>query len=205
MKLATLFGVIGLTLEVENNTYNSSYYSLDQNGAYTFTHFIEAPGRTKFQIFATIHYYLAMTFDEDCTIKLNDKDEGCIIALLSMDNIAVHSGGANKYAISIKPIFRADVKDGKCRVSCSLFDYKVTKIQGGGLIKFLNKDSATRQKFFVEHWPLKNTVPFGNKDLYGAKKTTQKAAEATVRFFKLMSDSIGDAIRNGIIGEDLNW
>ena len=186
----------------------SSEYTLDKNGSYTFTQFIEAPGRTKFQIFATLHYYLAKTFDEGYSIRLSDKDEGCIIAVLSFDDIASHTGGANEYTISIRPLFRADIKDEKCRISCSLFAYTVMKIQGGGLIKHLNKlsnDNRINQEVTVEHWPLNETYPFTENDEHGAKKTSLKAAEATQGYFQLMSESIGSAIRDGMIGEDLDW
>ena len=45
------------------------------------------------------------------------KEAGCIIAQGAVEGIATHTGGANKYNVSIRPIIRVDIKEGKCRVT----------------------------------------------------------------------------------------
>lgn len=57
---------------------------------------------------------------------------GTIIAQGYEADIAQHAGGSNAYNVSIEPIIKCDVKDGKVRVTYTVPFYSVTKMIGGG-------------------------------------------------------------------------
>ena len=108
-------------VDVAANLKNESTLTLDKNNSLTYIQVVEAPGRTAAQLYTTLNYWFTATFnDANSTIKLNDKEGGYIIAQGSVEGIATHSGGSNKYNVSIRPIIRVDIKDGKCRVTYSI-------------------------------------------------------------------------------------
>lgn len=85
--------------------------------------------QTKAQLYVLLNYWFTATFnDANSVIKLNDKELGTIIAQGYVANIAQHAGGSNAYNVSIKPIIKCDIKDGKVRVTYTVPFYSVTKI-----------------------------------------------------------------------------
>ena len=155
-----------------------------------------------------MNYWFTSTFnDANSTIKLNDKEAGCIIAQGSVEGIAVHVGGSNKYNVSIRPIIRVDIKDGKCRVTYSIQAYNVQKTMGGGIMGQINQglNGVNQTKDVFETWPLDQTYPFAEKDAFKAKKTSSKAIIMTYCYSQVMLDKIEEAIKNGMVNEDDNW
>ena len=106
---------------------------LDKNNALTFVQVIEAPGKTKDQLYVLLNYWFLATFkDANSVIQLNDKDLGSIIAQGYMEGIASHAGGMNSYVVNIKPVIKCDLKDNKIRVTYTVPFYSVVRLVGGG-------------------------------------------------------------------------
>ena len=87
----------------------------DKNESLSYQEVIEAPGKTKQQLYVALNYWATATFKDNQAITLNDKDDGCIIISSTIRNIAEHTGTLNKYSVSITPVIRIDIKDGKVR------------------------------------------------------------------------------------------
>ena len=183
--------------------------TLDKNNSLTFIQVIEAPGRSASQLYTTLNYWFTATFnDANSTIKLNDKEGGCIIAQGSVEGVAAHTGGSNSYSISIRPIIRVDIKKGKCRVTYSLQAYNVLKIEGGGTLAAIASGlngRSIKTKEVNQVWPLDQTYPFAEKDAFKAKKTSSKALIMSYAYSQVMMDKVENAIKNGMVGEDDNW
>lgn len=195
-------------VDIAANLKNDATLSLDKNNSLTFIQVIEAPGRSVAQLYTTLNYWFTATFnDANSTIKLNDKETGCIIAQGSVEGVATHTGGSNKYDVSIRPIIRVDIKEGKCRVTYTLQAYNVTKTSGGGIMGGIAKGMGGKvvTKEINEIWPLNQTYPFAEKDAFGAKKTSSKALIMSYAYSQVMMDKIEDAVRNGMTGEDEDW
>ena len=57
----------------------ASELNLDKNESLTYQQVIEAPGKTKQQLYVTLNYWATATFKDKQAITLDDKDAGCII------------------------------------------------------------------------------------------------------------------------------
>ena len=196
-------------VDIAANLKNDATLTLDKKTSLTFIQVIEAPGRSVSQLYTTMNYWFTVTFnDAYSTIKLNDKELGCIIAQGSVEGVATHTGGSNKYNVSIRPIIRVDIKDGKCRVTYSLGAYNVLKSAGGGILGQIAAGmNGTKVKTteINETWPLDQTYPFAEKDAFGAKKTSSKSLIMSYSYSQIIMDKIEEAIKNGMVGEDDNW
>ena len=196
-------------VDIAENLRSNATLTLDKNNALTFIQVIEAPGRSVAQLYTTLNYWFTATFnDANSTIKLNDKEMGCIIAQGSVEGVATHTGGSNKYNVSIRPIIRVDIKEGRCRVTYSLQAYNVLKSVGGGILGQISagiSDGKVETKDVNETWPLDQTYPFAAKDAFGAKKTSSKSLIMSYSYSQVLMDKIEEAIKNGMVGEDDNW
>lgn len=195
--------------DIAANLLQESTITLDKNNALTYIQVIEAPNRSITQLYTTLNYWFTSTFnDANSTIKLNDKESGCIIAQAFVEGIATHTGGSNKYNVSIKPTIRVDIKEGKCRVTYSIQAYNVLKSKGGGILGAVAAGMSgvpNKTADVEEVWPLDQTYPFAEKDAFGAKKTSSKAAVMTYCYSQVVLDKIEEAIKNGMVGEDEDW
>ena len=103
---------------VEAATNLGSQLTLDKNEAITYVQVIEAPGKTKDQLYVLLNYWFTSTFnDANSVVKLNDKELGTIIAQGYVADIAQHAGGTSTYDVSIRPVIKCDIKEGKVRVT----------------------------------------------------------------------------------------
>ena len=187
-------------VDIAENLRSNATLTLDKNNALTFIQVIEAPGRSVAQLYTTLNYWFTATFnDANSTIKLNDKEMGCIIAQGSVEGVATHTGGSNKYNVSIRPIIRVDIKEGRCRVTYSLQAYNVLKSVGGGILGQISagiSDGKVETKDVNETWPLDQTYPFAAKDAFGAKKTSSKSLIMSYSYSQVLMDKIEEAIKN---------
>ena len=94
----------------------ASGLTLDKNESLTYQQVISDPGKTKQQIYVALNYWATATFDDKQAITLNDKEAGCIIIKSTIRNIAEHMGTLNSYSVSITPVIRLDIKEGRVRV-----------------------------------------------------------------------------------------
>ena len=189
---------------------------LDKNESLTYQQVIEAPGKTKAQLYVALNYWVTATFKDHSAITLNDKEAGCIIVSSTIKNIAEHIGTLNKYSVSITPVIRLDIKDGKVRVTYTVQTYDVlADISGGWLtpVESDNKtygdskrkaDDKTNANLYDEQWEIARHYPFVEKD--AQKRTCSKALVMTHAYSNAIIDKVEEAVKNGIVGnEDDDW
>lgn len=182
----------------------SKSIELDKNKAMTFVQVIPCDGQTAEQLYVNLNYWFTATFnDANSVIKLNDKESGVIIVSSYMADIAGHAGGTNSYNVSIKPVIRVDIKEGKIRVTYSIDHYDVTVLTGGGIMGALAGSIPTRVE---EKWLLDQCYPFTEKDGHKAKRTSSKALVMSYAYSNALLDKIEEAAKHGLVGnENDNW
>ncbi|MCD7713432.1 MAG: DUF4468 domain-containing protein [Prevotella sp.] len=196
----------------------ASQLTLDKNNALTYVQVIEAPGKTKEDLYVLLNYWYTSTFnDANCVINQNDKELGSIIAQGYVANIAQHSGGMNSYNVSIQPIIKCDIKDEKVRVTYTVPYYTVVKDVGGGMVvnpsyaalKAVSGGikgglSGTPATHSDESWSLNSCYPFAEKDKH--QKTSCKALVMSHAYSNVVMDKVEECIKNGVVGnEDDDW
>ena len=175
---------------------------LDKNNALTYTQVIEAPGKTKTQLYVILNYWYSNTFSSGkSVIQLNDKDAGVIIAKGNVNAIATHMGGANSYTVNLTPIIKTDIKDNKVRVTYTIPFYDVDKMAGGGILGAMG---GSRGELVQENWPIEKCYPFAERDSH--KKISAKALVMAHAYSNVIMDKIEEAVRNGVSGnENDSW
>ena len=194
----------------------SQSLSLDKNESLTYQQVIEAPGKTKQQLYVALNYWATATFKDKQAITLNDKDAGCIIISSTIRNIAEHTGTFNKYSVNITPVIRLDIKDGKVRVTYTVQSYDVLADISGGWLSPTDdsqktygdskrkNDDKTNANLYDEQWEIAKHYPFVEKD--AQKRTCAKALVMTHAYSNAVLDKVEEAIKNGIVGnEDEDW
>ena len=197
----------------------ASGLELDKNGNLTFQQVFEAPGKTKSQLYVMMNYWTTATFKDKQAITLNDKETGTIIVNATMQSIANHTGGFSQYSVSITPIIKIDIKDGKIRVTYTVQTYDVLRDVSGGILGAILSDNSgtfddpkrkeknvTNRDLYDEQWALNTCYPFVAKDEHLAKRTSAKALVMTYAYSNAIFDKIEEAVKNGIVGnEDEDW
>jgi len=201
----------------------ASSLKLDKNESLTYQQVIEAPGKTKQQLYVALNYWATATFKDKQAITLNDKDAGCIIISSTLDGIADHTGTLNRYIVSITPVIKIDIKEGRVRVTYTVQSYDILKAEDAGWLGgFLDnsdnrqahqnvysdgkrmKDDKTDRRLYDEQWEIAKHYPFVQKD--NKKRTCSKALVMTHAYSNAVLDKIEEALKNGIVGnEDEDW
>ncbi len=187
---------------VDAATNLASQLTLDRNNAITYTEVIPAEGKSADLLYVILNYWFTTTFnDANSVIKLNDKELGTIIAQGYVGSIAQHAGGSNSYDVSIKPVIKCDIKEGKVRVTYTIPFYSVVRMAGGGWLGAMSGTRATRSD---ENWTLDSCFPFAEKDSH--KKNSCKALVMAHAYSNVVMDKIAECVKNGLTGnEDDNW
>ena len=190
----------------------ASGLSLDKNESLTYQQVIEAPGKTKQQLYVAMNYWATATFKDNQAITLNDKDAGCIIISSTIKNIAQHTGTLNKYSVSITPIIRIGIKEGRIRVTYTVQTYDVLADISGGWLSPTDDakktygdskrkaDDKTNANLYDEQWEIAHHYPFVQKD--AQKRTCAKALVMTHAYSNAVIDKIEEAVKNGLVGND---
>ena len=201
----------------------ASTLTLDKNESLTYQQVIEAPGKTKQQLYVALNYWVTATFKDKQAITLNDKEAGCIIISSTIDGIADHTGTVNRYVVSITPVIKIDIKDGKVRVTYTVQNYDILKAEDAGWLGGLldnsdnrqnnqnvhsdgkrMKDDKTDRRLYDEQWEISKHYPFVPKD--AQKRTCSKALVMTHAYSNAIMDKVEEALKNGIVGnEDEDW
>lgn len=197
--------------------------TLDKNQSLSYQQIIEAPGKTKAQLYVALNYWATATFKDKQAITLNDKDAGCIIISSTIDAIADHTGTMNRYVVSITPIIKIDIKEGRVRVTYTVQNYDILKAEDAGWLggladntKMNNKNQNyysdgkrlkgdnTDRRLYDEQWEIAKHYPFVEKD--NKKRTCSKALVMTHAYSNAIIDKVEEAVKNGIVGnEDDEW
>ena len=195
----------------------------DKNQSLTYKQVIEAPGKSAQQLYVMLNYWVTATFKDKQAITLNDKDAGCIIISSTLDAIADHTGTLYRYIVNITPVIKIDIKEGKVRVTYTVQNYDILKVEDGGWLGGLgnndkdrnrNKDvyadgkrmnaDKTDRKLYDEQWEIAKHYPFVEKD--PQKRTCSKALVMTHAYSNAIMDKVEEAVKNGIVGnEDDDW
>ena len=191
----------------------ASTLTLDKNESLTYQQVIEASGKTKQQLYVALNYWATATFKDNNAITLNDKEAGCIIISSTIKNIAEHMGTISKYSVSITPIIRLDIKDGKIRVTYTVQNYDILDDISGGWFGIATDDKnrsyadakrkaddKTNPNLWDEQWEIARHYPFVEKD--SKKRTCAKALVMTHAYSNAIMDKVEEAVKNGIVGND---
>jgi hypothetical protein len=201
----------------------ASSLQLDKNQSLTYQEIIEVPGKSKAQLYVALNYWVTATFKDKQAITLNDKDAGCIIISSSIDGIADHTGTINRYVVSITPVIKIDIKEGRVRVTYTVQNYDILKAEAAGWVGGILDNSANRtdrqnvygdgkrlkddktdRRLYDEQWEISKHYPFVQKD--NKKRTCSKALVMTHAYSNAIMDKVEEAIKNGIVGnEDDDW
>ena len=194
----------------------ASGLALDKNESLTYQQVIEAPGKTRQQLYVALNYWATATFKDKQAITLNDKEAGCIIITSTIPAIVNHTGTLNKYSVSITPVIRLDIKDGKIRVTYTVQSYDILADVSGGWLSLVDpdertygdskrkKEDKTNANLYDEQWEIAKHYPFVEKD--PQKRTCAKALVMTHAYSNAIIDKVEEAIKNGIVGnEDDDW
>ena len=189
-----------------------STLTLDKNESLTYQQVIDAPGKTKQQLYVALNYWATATFKDNNAITLNDKEAGCIIISSTIRNIAEHTGTLNKYSINITPIIRIDIKEGRVRVTYTVQNYDVLADISCGWLSPTDdskktygdskrkSDDKTNANLYDEQWEIARHYPFVEKD--AQKRTCAKALVMTHAYSNAVLDKVEEAVKNGIVGND---
>lgn len=190
--------------------------TLDKNESLTYQQVIEAPGKTKEQLYIALNYWATATFNDRQAITLNDKDAGCIIISSTFPSIVEHTGTLNKYTVSITPVIRLDIKEERIRVTYTVQNYDILQDISGGWLSPTEKndkpyqdgkrkaDDKTNANLYDEQWEIARHYPFVEKD--AQKRTCAKALVMTHAYSNAILDKIEEAVKNGVVGnEDDDW
>ena len=198
----------------------ASQLTLDKNEALSYQEVIELPGKTKEQIYVTLNYWATATFKDKQAITLNDKEAGVIIISSTIDAIADHTGTLFRYIVSITPLIKLDIKDEKMRITYTVQNYDVLKVEDGGWFGGIGsdkednkrrnqtsysdgkrlKDDKTDRRLYDEQWEIAKHYPFVEKD--AQKRTCSKALVMTHAYSNAILDKVTEAVKNGITGAD---
>ena len=196
----------------------ASSLMLDKNQSLTYQEVIEAPGKTKSQIYVALNYWATATFKDKQAITLNDKDAGCIIISSTLKDIAEHTGTVNSYSVSITPVIRLDIKEGRIRVTFTVQNYDILRDISGGFLSGLvtnvddrtygdskrKAEDKTNANLYDEQWEIARHYPFVDKD--PQKRTCSKALVMTHAYSNAIMDKVKEAVQNGLVGnDDDNW
>lgn len=189
---------------------------LDKNESLTYQEVIEANGKTKQQLYVALNYWATATFKDHQAITLNDKEAGCIIISSTIPNIVEHMGTLNKYSVSITPVIRIDIKEGRVRVTYTVQNYDILADISGGWFGVPDKehktygdskrkaDDKTNAMLYDDQWEIARHYPFVEKD--PQKRTCAKALVMTHAYSNAIMDKVEEALKNGIVGnEDDDW
>lgn len=189
---------------------DSEEVALDKNDGLAWSEIIPAEGVDKEKLYIILNYWYTMTFnDAKSVIKLNDKASGTIIGSGFVADIARHSGGANKYQVNMQPVIKADIKDGKVRITYTIQAFPVYKVKGGGFLSVAAAafaGTAPSTETVAENWMIDKCYPFIPAKEDKHKKSSAKAICMTVAFSNYIMNMIKEAVQHGLSGnENDNW
>ena len=192
--------------------------TLDKNESLTYQQVIQAEGKTKEQLYVALNYWATATFKNHNAITLNDKEAGCIIIFSTIPGIVEHMGTISKYTVSITPVIRLDIKEGRVRVTFTVQNYDILNDISGGWFGVTpdgeknksygdgkrKRDDKTNVSLYDEQWEIAKHYPFVEKD--AQKRTCAKALVMTHAYSNAIIDKVEEALKNGIVGnEDEDW
>ena len=99
-------------------------YPLDQNQQISFTTVIDAPNKTKDELFTMLNNWFVASFNSGkSVIQMTDKEQGVIIAKGYLSGVGDRVGFSKSVTVGEYIIIRLDIKDEKIRLISSIQEY----------------------------------------------------------------------------------
>lgn len=177
-------------------------YGLDKNNGITRVTVIDSIPKTKEQIYVAVNDWFVRSFNNGkSVIQLNDKDAGCIIGkgfISSMGNTQSFFTNSN---ISAYVIIRADIKDGRMRITTTIQEYEMEKGMGTGMqvLGALAGARVNNTPVTVKYIP-SECFPFTTKQ----KKEGAKGLVKGHIYSLICINKLSEAVLNGLAGDD-DW
>ncbi len=169
---------------------------LDNKGGFTYVNIVEAPDKTKDQLYITLNAWFLRHFDGK-GILINDKDLGCIMAKERFRKITANgafTSSNTNYEVDIEPSIRTDIKDGKVRITYNVPYYELRDVTSEVWGRQVFKSNKSRNLSFSESYPYN---PKGIE-----KKMMARALVFTHYYSALVVSSIENAIKDGVTGNE---
>lgn len=177
-------------------------YGLDKDNAITRVTIIDSIPKTKEQIYVAVNDWFVRSFNNGkSVIQLNDKDAGCIIGKGFISNMGSTQSFFTNSNISAYVIIRADIKDGRMRITTTIQEYEMDKTTGTGMqiIGAFSRQGVNMRERHETYIP-SQCFPFTNKQ----KKEGAKGFVKGHIYSLICINKLRDAVFNGIAGND-DW
>ncbi|MDE5791473.1 MAG: DUF4468 domain-containing protein [Muribaculaceae bacterium] len=175
-------------------------YGLDKDNAITRVTVLDSIPKTKEQIYVAVNDWFIRSFnDGKSVIQLNDKDAGCIIGKGFISNMGNTQSFFTNSNISAYVIIRADIKDGRMRITTTIQEYEMDKSTGTGMqvLGALAGARVNNTPVHVKYIP-SQCFPFTNKQ----KKEGAKGLLKGHLYSIICINKLSDAVYNGVAGDD---
>ena len=157
--------------------------------------FVNVPGATAEDIFSTLKLWAVEKFScSECAIKVMDKELRCIIIQDYIDKIIKKGETGLSDDVSLKPIIRIDIKDGKVRITCTNSTYYVREITYADIFTPVQNDLQPK---ISQCYPLVKESD-SDRSYITDKKTNCKALVLTHLSSLLYTKEIEDVLTNKV-------
>ena len=178
-----------------------SEYPLDQNQQISFTTVIEAPNKTKDELFTMLNSWFVASFNSGkSVIQMTDKEQGIIIAKGYLSGVGSRVGFSKSVIVGEYIIIRLDIKDEKIRLISSIQEYYMDTSIGVGQVLFGGAALSDIE------FPVYQGYPFDNKSHKNYRREAAIGYVGGIVYSKVLIKKIEKAINFGITGtEDSDW
>lgn len=177
-------------------------YGLDKDNGITRVIIIDSIPKTKDQIYIAVNDWFIRSFNNGkSVIQLNDKEAGCIIGKGYISNMGNTQSFFTNSKISAYVIIRADIKDGRMRITTTIQEYEMEKSAGTGLqvLGALSGARVNNTVSLVKFIP-SECFPFTTKQ----KKEGAKGLLKGHIYSLICINKLKEAVLNGIAGDN-DW
>ena len=176
-------------------------YPLDMNRQLTFTSVIEAPQKTKDELYTLLNGWFVASFnDGKSVIQMSDKESGIILAKGYLSGVGSRVGFSKSVNVGEYIVIRLDIRDEKIRVISSIQEYYMETSIGVGQMLF----GGTAPKDIK--FPVFKGYPFDTKSFKQYKREAAIGYVGGIVYSKILQNKLRNAINYGITGtENSNW
>lgn len=127
-----------------------------ENGGLTWTQVVEAPGRSRDDLYNDLNKLFTTTFNEDvhASVKLSDREAGKIVAQAFFQLYEVQIGGLfivfSTRFCSVQPMITCDIKEGRARVRIDIPHY-------------ISSEGNSKTTRSLQTYPIESLFPFSDR------------------------------------------
>ena len=174
-------------------------YPLDQNQQISFTTVIDAPNKTKDELFTILNNWFVASFNSGkSVIQMTDKEQGVIIAKGYLSGVGSRTGFSKSVTVGEYIIIRLDIKDAKIRLITSIQEYCMETGIGVGQVLFGGTALPDIE------FPVYKGYPFDTKSYKNYKREAAIGYVGGIVYSKVLVTKIDKAINLGITGTESN-